>query len=342
MIMRSFLLLLLLSLPCVADAQTWVPRMPQAVIFDTDLGPDSDDAGALAMLHALETLGEARILGVVCSTKNPWCSPAADAINTYYGRPDIPIGTLKGPGFMGTSEEWYGDSFNGYLAGHFPNDLQHGEYAEDAVVLYRRLLAAAEDSSVAMVVVGGMTNVRDLLVSQPDSISPLSGEELVSRKVGVLSVMGGEYPSGGEANFQVDGPAARHIADHWPTPIMFSGVELGQDVLTGPGLWELAEDHPVRMAYHLWDLNFARRFTPDFDPGTGIWPHSSYDQTSVLYAVRGLRDYWTAVETGHNSVAEDGSNQWVASPDRNHGYLVALMPLDSLAAIIESLMVHPR
>ncbi len=336
--------LLLIALLVVLTSATRFPPPdgPQSVIFDTDLGPDSDDAGALAMLHALETLGEARILGVVCSTKNPWCAPAADAINTYYNRPDIPIGTLKGPGFSGTSEEWWGDSFNGYVAGRFPNDLKHGEYAEDAVALYRRLLAAAPDTSVAVVVVGGTTNVRDLLVSAPDSLSSLSGEELVARKVRILSVMGGEYPTGREANFLVDGPASKYLVEHWPTPIMFSGVELGQDVLTGPGLWELAVDHPVRSAYHFWDLNFARQFTPDFDPDSGIWPHSSYDQTAVLYAVRGLGDFWTAVTTGHNEVDEDGTNRWVESPDRDHSYLLPKMPNDSLAAIIEALMVHPR
>src|SRR5690606_28333393 len=99
--MRASAFLLTLLLALVAQAQP----APRPIILDTDLGPDSDDAGALAMLHTLESMGEARTLAVLCSTRNPWCAPAADAINTYYGRPDVPIGTLKGPGPMGGSDQ---------------------------------------------------------------------------------------------------------------------------------------------------------------------------------------------------------------------------------------------
>lgn len=340
--MRCILLLLVCSawLPIRATAQQ--PRQPAAIIFDTDLGPDSDDAGALAMIHALQSRNEAELLAVMCSTKSPWCAPSADAINTYYLRPDVPVGTLKGPGPAGTSAEWSGESFNGYVAGRFDNDLRHGEYAEDAVLLYRRILASAADAGVAIAATGPLTNLQDLLESQPDEIDERSGAALVADKVRVLSVMGGEYPKGHESNFAVDGGAAQFVAEQWPTPIMFSGFELGVDLLTGPRLFaETPADNPVRVAYHLWDLHFARRFTPDFDPQSGIWPHSSYDQTSVLYAVRGLQDYWNAETTGSNVVSRDGSNVWQPSPDRNHAYLIERMPREQLARIIEDLMVAP-
>ena len=315
---------------------------PVRVILDTDMGPDSDDAGALAMLHALADRGEAEALGVMCSTTSPWCAPAVDAIDTYYRRPDVPVGTLKGPGSAGGSEEWYGASFNAYLAGRYPNDLRHGEYAADAVALYRRLLAASPDTSVAVVAVGPLTNLRDLLASPADALSPLSGRDLVAQKVRLLSLMGGRYPAGTESNFAADAAASQAVVAEWPTPVMFSGYELGEEVLTGPRLWaETPEDNPVRTAYHLWDLVFARRFTPDFDPETGIWPHSSYDQTAVLYAVRGLRDYWRAETTGSNVVHADGSNEWRPEPDRDHAYLIEAMSREDLARIIEDLMVAP-
>lgn len=344
--------LLLLSLPIAAlpaggRAQD-VPRL----IFDTDLGPDSDDAGALAMLHALVSRGEVDLLGVMCSTKSPWCPPCADAINTYYRRPDVPIGALKGPGSMGGSEEWYGDSFNGYVAGHFENDLRHAEYAPNAITLYRQLLASSPDGSVVIASVGPTTNLRDLLESRPDEFDSRTGADLVKAKVRLLSVMGGRYPAGTESNFAVDAEASQYVVDAWPTSIMFSGFEVGEDLLTGPRLFtETPPDNPVRAAYHLWDLYFARRFTPEFDPQTGIWPHSSFDQTSVLYAVRGLRDYWTAHTTGRNYVRADGSNEWRAEPEAEigrtadgsweHAYLIEKMPREELARIIEDLMVTP-
>jgi inosine-uridine nucleoside N-ribohydrolase len=313
---------------------------PVKIILDTDLGPDSDDAGALAVLHSLTTNGEAEILAVMCSTKNPWCAPCADAINTYYMRPDIDVGTLKGPGSLGGSEDWYGDSFNGYIAGHFENDIRHGEYAFDALNLYRKILATQADSSVHIVVTGPLTNLRDLLISEPDQSSELRGWDLIKRKVKFLTVMGGKYPEGAESNFMADPKAAKEVVEKWPTPIMFSGYEIGEDLLTGQRLdQDTPESNPVRVAYHLWDLQFARRFEKNFDPVTGIWPHSSYDQTAVLFAVRGLKDYWTAVSVGYNKLNDDGSNRWQNSVDGNHSYLVELMAREKLAKIIEDLMI---
>ncbi len=332
----SRLLVLLALLAGGATAQ------PVRVILDTDLGPDADDAGALAVLHALADLGEAEVLGVACGTTSPWCAPAADAINTYYGRPDLPVGTNKGEGPAGGSEAWYGDAFNGYLAGHFPNDTRHAEYAEDAVALYRRLLAEAPDSSVAVVAVGPLTNLRHLLESAADGHSPLSGRDLVARKGRALTVMGGAYPEGAESNFMGDPDAARAVADGWPTPVVFAGYEVGEEVLTGARLWEEApEDNPVRAAYHLWDLHFARRFTPEFDPEAGIWPHSSYDPIAVLAAVRDPHDYWDAVATGHNAVAADGSNAWRDAPDRDHAYLVERTARADLGRLLDDLMAAP-
>ena len=316
-------------------------RAALRVVLDTDLGPDSDDAGALAVLHALETLGEAEILGVVCSTASPWCAPAADAVNTYYGRPDISVATLKRPGSAGGNDEWPGDSFNGYLAGHFDNDTVHSEYAPDAVALYRQILAEAPDASVAVVVVGPLTNLRDLLASAPDTLSALSGRDLISRKVRALTVMGGRFPAGTESNVQADAAAAQAVAQDWPTAVVFSGYEVGEEVLTGPRLAaETPAGNPVAVAYHLWDLTFARRFTPEFDPETGIWPHSSYDQTAVLAAVRGPESHW-AVVRGTARIAGDGENAWTADAAGPHAYLVEATPRDDLARVIEDLMVMP-
>lgn len=323
----------------VVPQESAARQAPVPVIFDTDMGPDADDVGALALLHGLAQRGEAEILAVACSTTNPWCAPCVDAIDTHYGRADIPVGTLKGPGSPGGSEEWYGDSFNGYVAGHFPNRIRHGSYAEDAVVLYRRMLANAPDSSVTLVVTGAMTNLRDLIVSPPDSLSALDGRTLVARKTRLLSVMGGAYPRGSESNFTVDPEATRTMLESWPTPVLFSGFEIGEDLLTGGSL-PIAQrtSNPVVMAYHLWDLYFARRFEPDFDPETGVWPHSSFDQTAVLAAVRGTRDYWDTVSEGYNHVHSDGANEWRAAPDRDHAYLVERMPREDLARLIEDLM----
>ena len=84
---QILLCVLLIFLSGIAAAQT-----PVNIIFDTDIGNDVDDALALAMLHAFETRHEARLLAVTITKDNQWAAPYVDLVNTFYGRPDIPIG----------------------------------------------------------------------------------------------------------------------------------------------------------------------------------------------------------------------------------------------------------
>ena len=138
---------------------------PVRIIFDTDMDSDVDDAGALAMLHALMNRGEVEILAVMISSTSPASAACAGAINTYYGRADIPIGSSKtGP----NAEQWYHDS-----VGNFPHDLGSSDDAPDAVALYRKILSAQPDHSVTIVTVGWLTNMADLLNSKPDRYSLL-------------------------------------------------------------------------------------------------------------------------------------------------------------------------
>ena len=81
------------------SADTWFAGFGRGRTFTTS-GPmlelRVDDVGALALLHALADRGEAKILGVLISSKNEWAGPCVDAINTWHGRPDVPIGRQRG------------------------------------------------------------------------------------------------------------------------------------------------------------------------------------------------------------------------------------------------------
>ena len=253
-------------------------RHAVSIIFDTDIGTDVDDAGALAILHVMADRGETKILATMSANQNRWCAPAIDVINTYYGRPDIPIGCSKtGPG----PEEWDHDSVD-----QFPHDLNDSNDAPDAVTLYRKILAAQPDQSVTIVVVGWLTNMADLLNSRPDQYSPLAGRELVKAKVKELVSMGGRWPNSpkaeGEYNFTMDGAAAHKVISDWPGRIVFTG--LGKDVMTGGRLVaQGSKDNPVPAFYR------------NFFEGHNVSERSSWDLIAVLYAVRGLSNYFTTV-----------------------------------------------
>ena len=70
----------------IVAAPASISAAPIPVIFDTDIGNDVDDALALAMLHALESRGEVRLLAVTITKDNKWAAPFVNLVNTFYGR----------------------------------------------------------------------------------------------------------------------------------------------------------------------------------------------------------------------------------------------------------------
>src|SRR3954467_15871720 len=69
---------------------------PLPVIFDSDMGPDYDDVGAITLLHALADSGQAKILATIASTKYDGVACVMSVFNTYFNRPGIPIAVPKG------------------------------------------------------------------------------------------------------------------------------------------------------------------------------------------------------------------------------------------------------
>ncbi len=287
---------------------------PVKIIYDTDMESDVDDVAATAILHVLADRGEAEILATLVSSANPWSAPCLDAINTFYGRPDLPIGLPKGKAPNRNSV--YAQS----VAEAYPHSVTSSNKLPEAAQLYRRVLTGQPDSSVVIVTVGYVTNLSRLLHSPPDDISPLSGQELVRQKVKRYVCMGGRFPKNTNTNvygnWKPDPAATVDVVERWPTPILFSGGgdQLARLYQTGGTLPNQTEkDHIVRRAY-AW---FFDRATWAQEP-----THHSADLLAVLIAVRGLGDYFEEVCEGYNHVFEDGTHEWRSSPDKEQCYIV--------------------
>ena len=92
----------------------------EKIILDTDFGNDCDDTGALAILHQMAYTGEAEILAVMYPMPDEFGASAIDAVNTYYGKPNIPVGAYKGNyEYKGKHNDYY----NSLLTNYFVNDL---------------------------------------------------------------------------------------------------------------------------------------------------------------------------------------------------------------------------
>ncbi len=188
-----------------------------------------------------------------------------------------------------------------------------------------------------------MINLEDLLKSPGDDIDSRNGLELVKAKVISAVITGGTFPSGnGAYNFNFDNPgesasdnATKYVMENWPdkeAPIMFSGEEIGINIITGKVINDHLTDSPVKRTYELaYDAIVKGR--------------PSWDQTALLYAVRGLSHnnttYWTAQTTGHISIGSAGSNTWEPFPDKNHGYLIKSVEPSVIAKIIDDYMIKP-
>jgi purine nucleosidase len=312
-------------------------EQPVKIIFDTDFALDVDDAGSLAILHHLADLGECEILGIMISSSSTafdgyWAAPAIDAINTWYGRPDIPIGSYKG--FHRIPDDV--SRYTRQVAGAFKHDIPSGEAVMDGYKLYRKILASQPDSSVVILSVGFLNILDELLRSGPDEYSSMNGMELVSKKVKEWSCMGGNYPEGHEEfNFMKYPEATQYVLDHWPVKATFGGFEFGVNVLTG-GIMNRKyskEENPVAMCFYYY-CNGDNR--------------CSWDELSTLYAVRGLSKYYNAVKGWNRNYEiipgprQPGKelylNHWVADPSGLHYYLTPKMPLTELQNELDELM----
>lgn len=74
-------------------------RVKREILLDTDIGPDCDDAGALALLHHFSKKYGIRISGICNCTSNLYGCGAIDVIGRYCGADDIPIGMTDRKGF---------------------------------------------------------------------------------------------------------------------------------------------------------------------------------------------------------------------------------------------------
>ena len=302
------------------------------IIFDTDLGADADDLGALAMLHHFIDQEECKVLAIMCWSTEKYAVSAIDAVNHYYNHPNIPIGRREGSIF---EENW---QYSKLIADNFYHKQSY-ETVENATLLYRRKLAQSDNNSVTMVVVGPLKNIENLLRSEADTISDLSGKELVEQKVQEFVIMGGNFPKGDkEWNFDGNMPGVtKYVINNITVPITFSGYELGEVIKTGAVFNEIDPASPLYLGFEHFSKN-APWVKGQYNGK--IIDNSTFDQTAVLYAVRnGVGHCWEKVSGGICVPDDVGGNVWVEGVDSKHSYLRLKMDREKMAGLIEDIML---
>jgi inosine-uridine nucleoside N-ribohydrolase len=285
---------------------------PVPLIFDTDIGNDVDDALALAVIHSLESRHEAKLLAVTITKDNRYAAPYIDIVDTFYGRPDIPIGVVRN----GKTPE---DSNMIRVPVESNKYPRRGAPPSDAQEVLRKTLSAAADHSVVIAQVGFSTTLARLLATDKD---------LIARKVKLLSVMFGAFPAGpAEYNVKTDIPSAQKLCEEWPTPIVFSGFEIGKALLFPATAVEngfsWVKDHPVADAYRAY-------MKMPYDRPT-------WDLTAVLYGVHPEAGYFHLSAPGRVTVDEKGVTHFAEAANGPHRYLI--LDPGQKARVLEALVL---
>ncbi|NGF56003.1 nucleoside hydrolase [Parapusillimonas sp. SGNA-6] len=281
------------------------------VILDTDMGNDIDDALALDMLYKYADQNRIHLLAIMNNKESDYSTRFIDMMSTWYGYKKIPIGRIEKGVFINDYVDYsknmveYNDT-----AKLYKYSLKKHDKLLPAHELYRKVLAKEQDYSVVVISVGFSTNLARLLESGPDRYSPLSGAELVAKKVKYLSVMAGSFGEKKRAEFNVihDRPAAQYVIANWPTGIVLSPFEVGAKVIYPSKSIEQdfgwAVNHPLVDAY--------RRYRP-FPYNRPTW-----DLTSVYYTVEQQGNLLNISKPGKLTVDEKGFTHFSEQADGKH------------------------
>jgi len=314
----GLLFLIIFSGWTVKDRQsTRIVSDAQKIIFETDIGNDVDDALALDMLYKYMDAGEIDLLGIMINKEGTYPPEYVDIMNTWHGYPKIPIGVIYNGADCENDATNYAKCVSLMKKGNdeplFRRSLKDYSELPEAHILYRKILAQQPDNSVTIVSTGFSTNLARLLDTPADDFSPLTGKELVAKKVKLLCTMAGCFnnPELHEYNIVKDIPAAKIVFAEWPTPLVTSpfevGIAINYPAISIENDFKWAPVHPMVEAYKCYlEMPYDR---------------PTWDLTSVLYSVEGP-SYFNISPAGIIDVTNQGSTTFTANENGNRYYLM--------------------
>ncbi len=289
------------------------------IILGTDWWTDCDDVAAVRIACYMAKKGVWDMLGIVINGCMPYSAASLSNFLACDGI-TVPLGIDPSATDFGGNPP-----YQKRLAEMQCSAVRKNEDCEHAVRLYRRLLASSPDHSVELMEIGYLQALADTLDSPPDDLSPLTGAELINRKVKFLWCMAGSWERkiGHENNFarnrrSADG--AYRLLSRYPGKICFLGYEVGASVIVHPirendPLTQAFADHGSANGRSAWDPMLVTLAAacpllyPEF-PSTEQFSAAGYK------LIRG----WTCVHP------DTGENTFRADPHAPHGYVKKLQP----------------
>ncbi len=293
-------------------------KPPLGIIFDSDMGNRIDTALAMALMYGLDGKNEARVVSVSVSKSNLNSAALTEAIGRFYaGAVSGAFGAFGRNLPVGMSTEGKSPEDTTMLLGPlskknaegaplYPHGIHKLIDTAEVPALIRNALTSQQDANAIAVLAGPATNFARVL--------DLPGvKDLITRKLRLLVVSGGAFPSGeAEPHIKSDIAAARKLFAEWPGPIVASGAEVGSALLYPAA--SIEKDFSWSPAHPVVDAYRAARPMP-YDAPT-------WDMTAVLHAVRLKENYFKLSEPGTIGVDDNGRTKFTPAADGKHRYLI--------------------
>jgi inosine-uridine nucleoside N-ribohydrolase len=283
----------------------------RAVILDTNIGPDCDDAGALAIMFEYLKKYDIKLLGICNCTSNICGNAAIRAISEYYGLDEPCVGCHKGAAVLPDNSKYSREIMKKYCKYE-----SSACAADDAADVYLRLLADVPDSSVTVITIGTFTNIASAL--RKDAV-------LFNKKVHSIVSMAGKYPSGREFNIETDPVSAAAVLEKFRNLMVFSPYDIGKDIKTG--FMTECENNPVYDCYRL------------HCGGKPPYLNPSFDLTAVQYAFEGNGELYSLSKP--MNVTVDMSGEFTAKKDKysNKRFIIKKGENEDIAAYLGGLLL---
>ncbi len=285
----------------------------RGVIIDTDIGPDCDDAGALAVLFEYLKKYDIPLLGIFNCTTNVYGNAAIRAICEYYGLDEPVLGCNKGAPMLPDDSKYSKAITKAYCK--YENSACAAENAQE---LYTRILSDAAKNSVTIITIGTFTNIAAALNS--DSV-------LFNEKVHSVISMAGKYPKGKEFNIEKDPISASAVMEKYRNLHVFSGHEVGKDIMTG-----FAAERAGNPVYDCYRLHCGGEL-PYLNP--------SYDLTAVQYAFEGNSSFYSLSKPMSVSVDINGEFSTAKDKFSNKRFIIKEADDEEIADYLNALLDPP-
>ena len=337
--LKHFVLPVLLACVCSAcsndnEPTTETPEVKN-VIIDTDLGNCTDDALAMQILFKYQADKRCNVLGVMQDWKVEKAKALTDCFLHYYKADNVPLGLVEGEApfdemipYFHLVDSTYADGTPWLPATGIPLNQRLAAWK-----LYRKLLSQASDNSVYIICIGAFTNLGQLLQSQPDEYSPLTGAELVAKKVKQLDVTGGCFTKvklkfedkylETEYNIAIDVPLAKAVLEQWPTPLHVMPLEEGM---------KYESNHDEVLADYAWNPTSPMyRIYSNYDErGVGDVGQYWWDALTVMHTIEPEK-FFSCSKQGILKISDKGittfeqndkGNAHIISTDSQHNNTV--------------------